>query len=145
MLYTSLPAAPFLGLRREIDRLFLDAVEGNGTLRADWSPAADIREDEKGVTIDLELAGVDPQKVDVTADKGVLTVAGTKSIERAMHKNDARWHMTERMDGAFKRAFRLPEALDASAIEATFTNGVLTIRVPRAALPQPTKIQVKTN
>jgi HSP20 family molecular chaperone IbpA len=55
-----------------------------------------------------------------------------------------RWHVTERMRGTFARSFALPEATDEAGIEASFANGVLTVRVPKAAKPEPKKIVVKT-
>ena len=59
-------------------------------------------------------------------------------------KVDARFHLIERHDGAFVRRFQLPPNVDASMITAEYANGLLELRVPKAALPQATVIQVKT-
>ncbi|HEX8850577.1 MAG TPA: Hsp20/alpha crystallin family protein, partial [Gemmatimonadaceae bacterium] len=57
--------------------------------------------------------------------------------------NEEQYHLVERVYGAFSRSFQLPKNLDEGKIEASFEHGVLTVRIPKAALPQPKKIQVK--
>jgi HSP20 family protein len=106
-----------------------------------WTPATDIRESEREVVIELELAGVRPESVDVTTDRGVLRVRGEKRWSG--REASERVHVAERMHGAFERAFRLPKGLDESAIAAEFEHGVLRIRLPKSALPQPRRIEVR--
>lgn len=144
MLYASLPATPLFGLRREIDRLFDDTFLQSGARPAAWAPAADVREDEKSLTITIDLPGLAPDQVELTAEKGVLTVKGERpSTHPASENAAARWHLTERVHGTFKRTFRLPAPVDENAIEAAFSNGVLTVRIPKAVLPQARKIEIR--
>ena len=144
MLYANLPAPPLFGLRREIDRLFDDTFNRDGASRAGWLPSTDVHEDAKAVTFEMELAGVSPENVQVTAEDGVLTVKGEKSAGEIVRDEHEHWHMTERLHGKFERSFQLHGNLDEAGIEASFANGLLTVRVPKAALPQPKKIEIRT-
>lgn len=139
MLYRS-TLAPVFGLRREIDRLF-DDMYGNVSPRTGWTPAVDVREDEKELTILAELPGLRMEDVEVTCDNGVLTIRGEKSEERK-EGDDRRYHLVERTYGSFTRSFQLPQGVDESKIEGSFENGILTVRIPKAALPQPKRINI---
>ena len=142
MLYGTTLAAPF-GLRREIDKLFDEALGGGGR-RMGWVPLVDIQEDEKEIAIVTELPGLKPEQVEVTCENGVLNIRGEKSEERKENDQNRRYHLIERTYGEFSRSFQLPQGLDESKIEASFEHGVLTVHVPKAALPQPKKIQINT-
>jgi HSP20 family protein len=141
MIYTN--ATPTSSLRSEVNRLF-DAfapVAGRDYVPALWSPVTDVRETEHEVVIEMELPGVSPESVELTADRGVLRVRGEKtSSHRA---SDQRVHLAERVHGTFERAFRLPKGLDETAISAEFEHGLLRVRLPKSALPQPRRIEVK--
>jgi HSP20 family protein len=136
-------AAPVFGLRREIDRLFDDAFGGQ-TAREGWVPAVDVKEDAKELTLTVELPGVESKDVEITHENGVLMVRGEKKETRKENDQDTRYHLVERTYGGFSRSFQMPKGLDESKIEAQYGNGILTIRVPKAALPQPKKIEIKT-
>jgi HSP20 family protein len=142
MLYRTSPTAPVFGLRREIDRLFEDTF-GRGEGGTGWTPAVDIRENQNQLQLDVELPGLDPEEVEITAENGVLTIRGEKQIERK-EGDDSRYHVVERSYGSFLRSFQLPQGLDESRIEATFNNGILSVHIPKSALPQPKKIQIKS-
>ena len=140
MLYRTMSAAPIFGLRREIDRLFDDAFTRDG--RA-WTPAVDIKENDTELRVELELPGMNPDQVEITAENGILTIGGEKKSERKEGEED-RFHLVERSYGSFVRTFQLPQGVDESKILAEFENGILAIRVPKAALPQPRRIEIGT-
>lgn len=144
MLYRQTLSAPVFGLRREIDRLFEDTF-GRGEGMNTWTPAVDIRESANDLRLDLELPGIAPEEVEVTAENGVLTVRGEKRSARKEGDQNSRYHVVERTYGAFMRSFQLPQGLDESKIEAEFENGILSIHIPKAALPQPKKIHIGVN
>lgn len=129
---------PLFGLRREIDRLF-DDMAGSANTR--WTPAVDVRETEKSLAIDVELPGIKPENVEVDVENGVLSITGEKRSERT-NEEKGRYHMVERSYGSFFRSFQLPAGVDESQINASFHDGVLTVDIPKAALPQPRKIQI---
>lgn len=141
MIYRATIPAPVFGLRREIDRLFEDTF-GRGDSGTAWSPAVDVRETDKEMRLELELPGINPEDVEVTADNGILTVRGEKRSERKEGEDESRYHMIERSYGSFMRSFQLPQGLDESKIEADFSNGILAVHIPKTALPQPRKIQI---
>ncbi len=90
----------------------------------------------------MELPGLRPDQVEVTCDNGVLDIRGEKTEDRKENAQARRYHLIERTYGGFSRSFQLPQGLDESKIEAAFAHGVVTVHVPKAALPQPKKIQV---
>jgi HSP20 family protein len=134
--------APIVSIRREMDRLLEDAF-GRGTPSpASWTPAVDLRETKEAWVFELELPGVDPAAVEVTADQKVLSIRGEKSAQRA-EGEEHRWLSVERVTGSFERSFRLPSAAREDAIEARYLNGVLTVTVPKAEVRQARKIEVR--
>jgi HSP20 family protein len=142
MLYRTTLSAPVFGLRREIDRLFDDTF-GRGDGVSAWSPAVDIRETDQEMVLELEVPGIKPEQVELTAENGVLTVKGEKKSERKEGDENDRYHVVERSYGNFMRSFQLPQGIDETKIEADYDNGILSIHIPKAALPQPRRIQIK--
>jgi HSP20 family protein len=138
MLYRMTTSAPIFGLRREIDRLFEDTFGREG---GTFTPAVDIKENEQAISLEVELPGLKPENVEVIADNGVLTIRGEKQSERK-EGDDNRYQVVERTYGTFVRTFQLPQGVDEDQINRQFENGVLTVSIPKAALPQPKKIQI---
>lgn len=135
---------PLFTLRREMDRLFDDAFGArNAPATSTWSPAVDVREESTAWVFELDLPGVAPEQVEVTAEKGSLSVTGEKRAERS-ERDDDKWHMIERVHGTFRRTFQLPQDVAEDKVEATFSNGVLTIRLPKVEVARPRRIEVKT-
>jgi HSP20 family protein len=86
-----------------------------------------------------DLPGVDPGSVDVNVDNGTLTI----SAHRTARSEDAvQWLANERFFGNYRRLLSLGEGIDASAISATYENGVLTVTIPMAERAKPRKIDV---
>ncbi len=142
MLYATSPAAPVFGLRRQIDRLFEDTFGRGQAGQTEWIPAVDIHETDQELTFAVELPGIKPEDVEVTAVDGVLTIHGERNSERR-DGEDWRYHLIERNYGSFMRRFQLPQGVDDEKIEADVAQGMLQVRIPKTALPQPKKIQVK--
>lgn len=106
-----------------------------------WVPAADIAEEASRYVLALDLPGVDPAKVEITADQGVLTIRGERDILLSDAKEGYR--RTERLGGQFQRRFTLPETADEQAIQARASNGVLEVVIPKVAQVQPRRIEVR--
>jgi HSP20 family protein len=100
-----------------------------------------VREDENAIDIDIELAGLNPDDVNVNVENGMLTVSGEKGTESTQGK-EGQFHSVERRYGSFVRSFQLPQGVDESKITANFNHGLLTVEIPKAALPQPRRIQI---
>jgi HSP20 family protein len=138
MLYT--PAMTTPGLQRDIFRLFEDVLGRGPTGRNEWAPAVNIRETDQELTFSIEIAGIESSDVEVTTDNGVLTVHGERTED---WKDEGRYHLLERGSGSFIRRFQLPDGIDTDKIEAEVENGLLQVRIPKSALPQPKKVTVK--
>ena len=144
MVYRTSLTGPVFGLRREIDRLFEDTFGRDAGRSGGWSPAVDIREDNNEIALEVELPGIKPSDVEVTAENGVLTIRGEKQ-NTATEGSEGRYHIVERTYGTFLRAFQLPQGVDENRIEAEFVDGLLTVHVPKAALPQPRRIEIRNS
>jgi HSP20 family protein len=127
-------------LQDEMNRVFDDRLYRAGE-SVGWTPPCDVYEDEEGVSLRFELAGVDPKDVDVRFENGVLTVKGERKLEREDKREN--YHRIERSYGTFTRSFALPGSVDAEKIRAESKNGVLTIVLPKKAEAKPRAIQVK--
>jgi HSP20 family protein len=138
MLYRMTTSSPIFGLRREIDRLFEDTFARDGS---SFTPAVDIKENDNEIRLELELAGLKPEDVEIIAENGALTIRGEKRSERK-EGDESRYQVIERTYGTFMRTFQLPQGVDEEQVKADFENGVLTIHIPKAALPQPKRIQI---
>jgi len=109
-----------------------------GTRLAEWlSPASEASGDGQSYVLSMELPGVSEADVDVTVENGVVTIRGEKKTEN--EKKGDTWYFSERQYGAFRRSFRLPEDANGDGVTAEMKDGVLTIRVPKVALPEPEK------
>ncbi len=132
-------------LRREMDRLFEDFFgPGRRALRPlemEWAPAVDVEETADQVTIKVEIPGITPKDIDISLSGDVLTLKGEKKAER--EEKGKNYHLVERSYGSFSRSLRLPAAVDADKIEATYKDGILIIACPKKEKVKPKVIEVK--
>ena len=129
------PWALFNRLHRELDQTLETAARD-----ASWTPAVDIHEEAGRFVVRADLPGVKPADINVTAEKGVLTLRGERSFE----KRDAEGHYSrvERVSGKFVRTFTLPENVATDQITAQFKDGVLELAIPKIAKAEPRRIEV---
>jgi HSP20 family protein len=104
-------------------------------------PNVDIFEDEEGLSLRFELAGIESKDVDIRFENGVLTLRGERKLEHE-DKRD-KYHRVELSYGTFTRSFSLPGSIDAEKIKAESKNGVLTVFLPKKPEAKPKSIQVK--
>jgi HSP20 family protein len=130
-------------LQRDLNRAFDTRLYGNSnstTLsNSDWAPTVDIHESADGYHLSVDLPGVKPEQIEVTADKGVLSIRGTRE---AVHE-DKDLKRSERFFGSFQREFSMPENADLDRIEAKSNHGVLSVFVPKSAKVEPKRITVQ--
>ena len=109
-----------------------------GSRLADWlSPASEASQSEDAYRIAMELPGVAEDDIHLTVEDGVVQVRGEKKSAR--EEKGETWYFSERQFGSFSRSFRLPSDADASAVTAEMKDGVLTVTLPKKALPQAAK------
>lgn len=126
-------------LHDDLDRLFNSFFvhpEQPESMRSmsDFLPSLDVTSDEKAYTMKIELPGVAPEDVKITAENGVLTISGEKKEEVRDEKTKS--HVRERSYGSFMRQMTLPDESDVDSISATSHDGVLCVAIPKKAPEQ---------
>jgi HSP20 family protein len=135
------PDFGLFGLHREIDRLFNDFAQGIGQNGAQLVPKIDVSATDKTIEVSAEMPGLERKDVEISIDNDVLTIRGEKRIED--EKKDKNVQHSERSYGVFLRMLQLPPGTDPASVQATMSNGVLKISIPKPAKPEPKKIEVK--
>ncbi|MCP1673159.1 HSP20 family protein [Natronocella acetinitrilica] len=133
-------------LSSEMNTLF-DHRQSPGTdassmATSDWVPAVDIREENDRYLIHADIPGVDPEKIEISMENGVLSIRG----ERHHDSDETRegYRRVERIRGSFYRRFSLPDTADAERVSASSRNGVLEIVIPKQEKVQPRRITVQS-
>lgn len=141
------PWSLFDRLGHESDRYFarypLASDDDEPYSHNDWVPAIDIREEESRYLLRADVPGVNVEDIDVTLDKGILTLKGSR--ETRTDEEDDGLRRVERVSGRFYRRFSLPDTADSAAVSADYKNGVLEISIPKQEELQPQRIAVKVN
>jgi HSP20 family protein len=130
-----------------MDRLFEDFFRGRslapfGEGWGAFSPSVDVVETENQITVSAELPGMSDEDIEVSLDRGVLTIRGVKSEEQKEEREN--YYRAERTYGSFQRSIPLPAEVKQDEVEAVFQKGVLTITLPKAEVTESQhKIQIK--
>jgi HSP20 family protein len=132
------------------DSFDLMSQDMNRMLRRWWQDApstdlvgrypVDISEDENHVFVEAELPGFSKDEIEVTLERGVLTIEAQRKVEQ--HK-DSKQHLTERRFARAARAFTLPTPVDESKVDAKLSNGVLHLTLNKRDEVKPRRIEVK--
>jgi len=122
---------------RELDRLSEQVAGGNRQWPAVLPMDAYRRGDQ--FVVHLDLPGTDPDSVDLTVERNVLTVKAERSWARGQEDEVL---ISERPQGVFTRQLFLGESLDAEAIEANYDQGVLTLTIPVAEQAKPRRVAI---
>ena len=131
-------------LQDEINRLFGNVNQSDSSsATATWTPSVDIHEYADRFEFYIDVPGVDPSKVELTLEAGVLTVAGVRA-ETALDKRreEVQYRRTERGLGHFYRRFVLPDTVDSEKVNATGKDGVLTVVIPKQARAMARRIEI---
>jgi HSP20 family protein len=124
----------------EFDRIVERAFGWTPVVAQSAIPMDGVRR-ENDILLRFDLPGIDPESVDVTVERGVLTVSAHRTIENAGGETP---FVRERVSGSFTRRVRLGQIADADKAEADFRDGVLTVRVPLAEQAKPRKVEIRT-
>ena len=141
------PSREFAHLQDRLSRVFNDpygqpGINDEGLMTSGtWTPAVDIYQNgEHELVLKAELPEMTREDIDVTVEKGTLTIKGQKKL--ASDVKEEHFHRIERRYGAFSRSFALPETVDAGKVSADYKNGVLTVRLPLREEARPRQIKV---
>ena len=124
--------------QRHLDHALGEYADG---ANVSWIPRVDIHEEDSRFVVTADLPGVEGKDIEITADKGVLTIKGERSSEKKPSKDG--FERVERASGSFLRRFTLPETADAETIKASHVNGVLEVTIPKRPQEQPRRISVQ--
>ena len=124
-------------LQNRFDRLF-EAVGGR---QESWLPAVDVFDTQDAVVLKAELAGMDPDDIQIEVEDNVLTIKGERKFEETV--DEERYYRVERRFGSFQRSLALPQGVKANEIQAGYDDGVLTVTVPKVEEEKPQRIEVK--
>jgi HSP20 family protein len=129
---------------QEFDRLaqrVFGTANGGAVTRWSVMPMDAIRSKDE-VVLRFDLPGIDPESIEVTVDRGVLAVSAQRAEEYAEGEKPYR---RERVMGTFTRRVSLSDTIDAEKIDAGYTNGVLSVRLPLLEKAQPRKVEIHTD
>jgi HSP20 family protein len=133
-------AAPANAIFNQFVRNVLQTnVEPKAEQKPSFVPAVDVVENAQAFQILLDLPGVDPTSIDISVDKGVLSIKGERVIGLA---EGSKINRQERSRGEFLRKFTLPESADTNKINASHAHGVLQIDIAKAEVAAPRRISV---
>ena len=128
-------------LQNRMNSLFRDMSGENDPLTAaSFVPAVDIYEDDKKVSLKLEVPGIEEKDLDVRVENHTLTVKGERKFEQ--EEKEENFHRIERRYGSFFRAFTLPSTVDVENVKANYHNGVLKLELAKKPEAQPKQIKV---
>jgi HSP20 family protein len=137
------PFGELLSLRQAMDRLFEDSfVHPTGWTggSAETALPIDVATTADELVVEAALPGIRPDDVDITVEDGTLTIRGTTASDR--QDGEGEYLVREIRRGMFARSMSLPAGLEADRAVATFDNGVLTLRIPRAEEVKPRQIRI---
>jgi HSP20 family protein len=123
------------GLLRGVMGLSLDEEAGH------WSPPTDVYETEEGIVVTLEIAGVSPDALSVSLERGILAVSGVR--EEQIPGGRRNYHKMEMRFGPFLRRVTVPCPVSVNDARAIYTHGVLTVVLPRAHSCEPGSVHVR--
>ena len=133
-------------LRDEIDRLFevpLAELARASQLLSGWTPALDLYEDTDNVFVRAELPGMKKEEIEVSLHDGTLSISGERKAEDQYKKAEV--YRAERFVGRFQRTVTLPSPVATDKAKAQYTDGILTITLPKTEEAKPKHIDVSVS
>lgn len=132
-------------LQEQVNRLFDSKFSNHGdsaTLTA-WVPAVDVYETENELVIKVDLPEIAEKDIDVRVESNMLTVRGERKFEQKVEEEN--YLRMERSYGTFSRSFSLPNSVDTQAIKAEYTDGVLSVTLPKRAESKPKQVKINVS
>ena len=144
---TFLTRREFSSLQDRVNRIFRESYSpegpGDALTTANFAPPVDVYEDEQGVTLKIEVPGIDEKDIDVSIASNTLTVRGERTLEK--EEKEENFQRVERQYGSFTRSFTLPNSVDLEQVSAHYNKGVLKIRLANKAESKPKQIKVNVD
>jgi len=135
------PVKEFENLTSNLQRYFEDFPTFGLNVGENILPRMDIMEDEKRITIEAEIPGMNKKDIKISVEDKVLKIEGEK--KREDEKKEKNYYRAERMYGKFERSFVLPDTIDMNKIDAEFNDGVLKIDLQKSEVKKPEQKEIK--
>ena len=137
--------AEFDGLQRHLEQLLgLRGMPSSIRAAARGAyPAVNMGTTDNAVEIYAFAPGIDPARIEVSVDKGLLSISGERESDTPVEGDKVSVYARERFTGSFRRVVSLPEDVDTAKVEATYRNGILKIVIPKREASKPRRIEVK--
>jgi HSP20 family protein len=140
------PVREMLSWSRAMDRM-LNNIYDDGELGfgepLNLRIPLDVIENDDEFVVKADVAGIDPENIDITYTDNNLSIKGEMTQEREEKDEEGRYHLRERRYGTFSRTISMPGSVDVDSIEAETENGVLKIHLPKKDEVKPRRIEVK--
>src|SRR5213596_712027 len=141
---TSLTRREFSTLQDRVNRIFRESYSpegpGDALTTANFAPPVDVYEDEQGVTLKIEVPGIDEKDIDVSIASNTLTVRGERTLEK--EEKEENFRRVERQYGSFTRSFTLPNTVDAEQVQAHYEQEILKVQLAKKAEAKPKQVKV---
>jgi HSP20 family protein len=135
--------AEFDAMQRQLGRLFGEWPSSIRAAARGAFPPVNMGTTGEAVEIYAFAPGLDPASIDVSVDKGLLSISGQRASTLPGEAEGIHLFAHERFEGAFKRVVGLPDDVDPARIQATYRNGVLRIAVPKRERTKPRRIEIQ--
>ncbi len=140
------PVREITRMQRDLDRMFDSVYNSNGgSSVSNWGLPLDVSETEDQFQVVASVPGMNVDDLDITFADNVLTIRGEYKYENEEENEGTKYHIRERRVGSFARSINLPVMVNADEIDADYTDGVLTLNVPKAEEVKPRRIQVRAH
>lgn len=124
----------------ELERFFDDWVPAPQS-KGEWAPAVDVKETEEAYILTADVPGIKKEDIDISVKENMITLKGERKREE--EKKEGMYSRYERSYGMFQRSFTVHDGFDAEKVEAHYSDGVLTVTLPKIKASKPRQIDVK--
>jgi HSP20 family protein len=141
------PMRNLASFQDEMNRMFQEFFRGGTGEEAGWglrtwTPAVDIYDTDDALVLKAELPGVSKDDVSIEIHNNTLILRGERKHEAEVKEGD--YYRAERAYGTFQRSFVLPTLVDQDQVQATYTDGVLELRLPKSEAAKPKRIAISS-
>lgn len=134
--------SPFFDQFEDMEKMFSDFAPVARGARNSFVPAVDMYEDNDNVVVETQLAGINPEDINISIENDVLCLKG--EAEKRSEVDDKNYYRREIRRGSFFRSVQLPTHVESDKASAVAEDGVLRITIPKSPEVKPRKIQIET-
>lgn len=139
------PFRDLVALQERMNRLFDESLRtrsGEEEISTGaWMPPVDIYETDSDLVLKVEVPEIDRKDIEIKLENGILNLRGQRKLQKEIKEDQ--YHRIERAYGVFSRSFTLPSAVDPEKVNASYKDGVLTIRIGKREETKPRTIEIK--